>query len=140
MKVLFLVQKTQRVLLSRFYESICRHLGDCDIRWLTSDEQSDLKSFFRYIDVDSYDRIILFLRFKREIKQVRFIQTLPRLVILEHDAYQNYIDGKYKGRFSRYYKGVPWARVISSGCGVSEKLREEGVDAQFVSKGMINFC
>jgi glycosyltransferase involved in cell wall biosynthesis len=134
-KVLFLVQKTQRVLLSRFYESICRNLGDCDICWLTSDEQSDLKSFFRNIDVGSYDRVILFLRFKREIKQVRFIQTLPGLVILEHDAYQNYINGKYKGRFSRYYKGMPWARVISSGCGVSERLREEGVDAQFVSKG-----
>lgn len=139
MKVLFLVQKTQRVLLARFYESICRHLGDCDIRWLTSDEQSDLKSFFRNIDVDSYDRVILFLRFKREIKQVRFIQTLPGLVILEHDAYQNYIGGKYKGRFSRYYKGVPWARVISSGYGISEKLRKEGVDAHFVSKGYDQF-
>jgi glycosyltransferase involved in cell wall biosynthesis len=138
-KVLFLVQKTQRVLLSRFYESISRNLDGCDIFWLTSDEQSDLKSFFRNIDVGSYDRVILFLRFKREIKQVRFIQTLPGLVILEHDAYQNYINGKYKGRFSRYYKGMPWARVISSGCGVSEKLREEGVDAQFVSKGYDKF-
>ena len=139
MKVLFLVQKTQRVLLARFYESICRHLGGCDIRWLTSEEQSDLKSYFCDIDIESYDRVILFLRFKKEIKQVRFIQTLPGLVILEHDAYQNYVEGKYKGRFSRYYKGLPWARVISSGCGVSEKLREEGVDARFVSKGYDQF-
>ena len=139
MKVIFLVQKTQRVLLSRFYESISRHLGNCDIHWLTSDEQADLKTFCHKVDAESYDRVILFLRFKKEIKQVRFIQTLPGLIILEHDAYQNYIRGKYMGRFSRYYKKLPWARVISSGYGVTEKLRKEGVDAHFVSKGYDQF-
>lgn len=139
MKVLFLVQKTQRVLLGRFYESICRHLGNCEIHWLTSDEQADLKTFCHKVGAESYDRVILFIRFKKEIKQVRFIQTLPGLIILEHDAYQNYIRGKYMGRFSRYYKKLPWVRVISSGYGITEKLRKEGVDAHFVSKGYDQF-
>ncbi len=135
MKVLFLVQKEQRVILDRFYESICRHLGDCDLRQLTSEEQANLKGYLRNIDVKSYDRVILFLRFKKEIKQVRFIRTLPGLVILEHDAYQNYIEGKYRGLFSRHYKHIPWARVICSGYEVSEKLRAEGFDVAFVPKG-----
>jgi hypothetical protein len=34
---------------------------------------------------------VFFLRFKQEIRQVAFIRTIPNLVILEHDAYQNYI-------------------------------------------------
>lgn len=135
MKVLFLVQKEQRVILDRFYDSICRHLGDCDLRWLTSSEQANLKQYFHNIDVDSYDRIIFFLRFKKEIKQVRFIRSLPNLVILEHDAYQNYIPGKYQGKFAEHYHKLPWARVICSGYEVSEKLRSEGVDVAFVPKG-----
>lgn len=135
MKVLFLVQKEQRVILDRFYDSICRYLGDCDLRWLTSSDQANLKKYFKRIDADSYDRIILFLRFKKEIKQIRFIRSLPNLVILEHDAYQNFIPGKYQGKFSRHYSKLPWARVICSGYQVCKKLSGEGVDAIFVPKG-----
>lgn len=43
------------------------------------------------MDVSRYDRILFFLRFKKEMRQVRFIRSVPNLVILEHDAYQNYI-------------------------------------------------
>jgi glycosyltransferase involved in cell wall biosynthesis len=56
-------------------------------------------------------------------------------VILEHDAYQNYIPCKYTGKFSAHYRRLPWARVISSGFMVSQRLREEGFDAVFVPKG-----
>ncbi len=135
MKVLFLVQKEQRVILDRFYDSICRHLGSCELRWLTSSEQSNLKKYFNSIDVNSYDRVIFFLRFKKEIKQIRFIRSLPNLVILEHDAYQNFIPGKYQGKFSRHYRKLPWTRVICSGYQVCKKLSDEGVDAVFVPKG-----
>lgn len=135
MKSLFLVQKEQRVILDRFYDSICHHLGDCDLRRLSSSEQGNLRSYFKHIDLNTYDRVIFFLRFKKEIKQVRFIRQIPNLVILEHDAYQNYVEGKYQGVFSRYYSQLPWARIINSGYQVSEKLRSEGFDSVFVSKG-----
>lgn len=85
--------------------------------------------------MQAYDRILFFLRFKKEIRQVRFIRSIPNLVILEHDAYQNYIPGKYQGAFSRHYRRLPWARVISSGYQVVRRLRAEDVDAVFVAKG-----
>lgn len=135
MKVLFLVQKEQRVILDRFYDSICRHLGDCELRWLTSREQDNLKQYFQNIDVDAYERIIFFLRFKKEIRQVRFIQSIPNLVILEHDAFQNYIAGKYRGKFNKHYHKLPWARVICSGYEVTQKLCSEGFDVEFAPKG-----
>ncbi len=69
------------------------------------------------------------------MRQVRFIRSVPNLVILEHDAYQNYIPCKYTGKFSAHYRRLPWARVISSGHTVSERLRQEGFDAVFVPKG-----
>ena len=135
MKVLFLVQKEQRAILDRLYDGIAEQC-DCDKRELTSAEQDDLRGYFRkHVDVTLYDRIVFFLRFKKEIRQVRFIQTLPNLVILEHDAYQNYIPCKYTGKFSAHYRKLPWARVISSGFMVSQRLCDEGFDAHFVPKG-----
>ncbi len=135
MKVLFLVQKEQRAILDRLYEGIAEHC-ECDTRWLSSDEQRNLRGYFkREVDVTRYDRIVFFLRFKQEIRQAGFIRTIPNLVILEHDAYQNYIPCKYTGKFSAHYRRLPWARVISSGHMVTERLRAEGFDAVFVPKG-----
>ncbi|MBU6961100.1 glycosyltransferase [Pseudomonas sp. CVAP len=135
MKVLFLVQKEQRAILDRLYEGVAAHC-ECDLRWLSSDEQRNLRGYFRReVDVSRYDRIVFFLRFKQEIRQVGFIRTIPNLVILEHDAYQNYIPCKYTGKFSAHYRRLPWARVISSGFVVAKRLREEGFDAVFVPKG-----
>ena len=135
MKVLFLVQKEQRAILDRLYDGVAAHC-ECDTRWLSSDEQRNLRAYFRReVDVTRYDRIVFFLRFKQEIRQVGFIRTIPNLVILEHDAYQNYIPCKYTGKFSAHYRRLPWARVISSGFVVAERLRQEGFDAVFVPKG-----
>lgn len=135
MKVLFLVQKDQRAILDRLYEGIAAEC-ECDIRWLTDEEQDNLRTYFReHVKVEAYDRILFFLRFKKEIRQVNFIKTLPNLVILEHDAYQNYIPCKYTGKFSEHYRQVPWARVITSGAVVTRRLRDEGFDAVFIPKG-----
>lgn len=136
MKVLFLVQAEQRAILDRLYEGIADACESCDVRWLTSAEQDDLKRYFHeHVDISRYDRVLFFLRFKKEIKQWRFIRTLPNLVILEHDAYQNYISCKYTGKFTAHYRRMPWVRVISSGAQVAQNLRAEGFDACFVSKG-----
>jgi glycosyltransferase involved in cell wall biosynthesis len=135
MKVLLLVQKEQRAILDRLYEGIAAHC-DCDLRWLSSAEQRDLRGYFRReVDISRYQRIVFFLRFKQEIRQAGFIRTLPNLVILEHDAYQNYIACKYTGKFSAHYRKMPWVRVLSSGYQVSQRLRAEGFDAAFVPKG-----
>lgn len=135
MKVLFLVQKEQRAILDRLYDGIVTQC-ECDIRWLSSDEQADLRGYFhKHVDTSIYDRILFFLRFKKEMHQWRFIRTVPNLVILEHDAYQNYISCKYTGLFSAHYRRMPWARIISSGAGVVERLQAEGFDAVFVPKG-----
>ncbi len=135
MRTLLLVQAKQRIILDRFYDSIVRNSKDCELRRLSSEQQDDLRRYFADVDANSYDRIILFLRFKKEIRQRRFLRTLPNLVILEHDAYQNYAHGKYHGEFSRHYRALPWSRIICSGYVLAERLRDEGFDAVFVGKG-----
>ena len=135
MSFLFLVQKEQRVILDRLYDGVVNN-SECDVRWLSDLEQSNLKKYFKqHVELKKYSRVIIFLRFKKELRQVNFIRTIPNLIILEHDDYQNYIPCKYTGRFSSYYKKLPWARVLSSGAVVTRRLQEEGVDAVFVPKG-----
>ena len=135
MKILLLVQKEQRVVLDRLYEGIAAH-SDCEVRWLDKSEQANLRKYFRnQVDQSRYDRIVFFLRFKLEIRQASFIRTVRNLVILEHDACQNYFIGKYQGAFSKHYSRMPWVRVLSSGYGVTQRLCGEGYDAVFVSKG-----
>lgn len=136
MKVLFLVQAEQRAILDRFYDGIVEECESCEVRWLSSREQANLRRYFRdQVDVTRYDRILFFLRFKKEMRQWRFIRSVPNLVILEHDAYQNYIPCKYTGAFSAHYRRMPWARIISSGAEVTRRLCDEGFDAHFVPKG-----
>ncbi len=135
MRLLFLVQKEQRIILDRLYEAVAANC-QCDLRWLDKSQQTDLRTYFKQnIDIDAYDRIIFFLRFKQEIRQYGFIRSLPNLVILEHDAYQNFIPCKYTGKFSRHYRRLPGCRVLTSGAAVTRKLKEEGFDAVFVPKG-----
>lgn len=135
MRVLLLVQKEQRIILDRLYDGVAAHT-ECDLRWLSDDEQANLERYFgEKVDTSKYDRIIFFLRFKKEIRQVAFIRSVPNLVILEHDAWQNYFPCKYRGRFSAHYRRLPAARVLSSGSEVVRKLRAEGTDAVFVPKG-----
>jgi glycosyltransferase involved in cell wall biosynthesis len=135
MKLLLLVIKSQTVVLDSLYDAIADN-ADCDIHRLSSSEQSNLERYFkRHIELTKYDRIILFLRFKKESQQIAFVRTIPNLVILEHDACQNYISGRYQGAFSKYYQQLPWVRVLVSGAVITRRLQLEGIDAVFVPKG-----
>jgi glycosyltransferase involved in cell wall biosynthesis len=135
MNILFLVQAEQRVILDRLYDGVAAN-ADCDLRRLSSAEQANLRRYFRdNVDSGRYDRIILFLRSKKMMRQALFIRSIPNLVFLEHDAVQNYFPGKYQGKFSAHYRRLPAVRVLSSGFQITEKLRGEGVDAVFVPKG-----
>jgi glycosyltransferase involved in cell wall biosynthesis len=135
MKILFLVQKEQRIILDRLYNAVAAH-SECDLRWLSSDEQANLRRYFqKNVDVSRYERILSFLRFKKEMRQPLFILSVPNLVLLEHDAWQDDFPGKYQGKFSAHYRRLPAVRVLASGWQVTEKLKANGVDAVFVPKG-----
>jgi len=137
MKLLLVVQQHKRTIFDRLQESIARNAGECDVLRLSDAEQKNLKQYFAdHVDVTKYDRILVMIRMKALLRQIGFLQSLPNLAHLEIDAWQNYhARSKYRGKFSQYYRSVPWARVISSGFQVTQRLRAEGFDAAFVPKG-----
>ncbi|EDM27640.1 hypothetical protein LNTAR_20578 [Lentisphaera araneosa HTCC2155] len=140
MKVLLLVQEQQRSIFDTWYNAIADGLEKCDIIRVSSDDQQRLKTFIKKssIKLEQYDRVILFLRYKKMMRQVNFIQTIPNLTIIELDACQNYCESKYNGRFSAYFKQVPWVRILCTGKELAHRLQYEGFDAHFFSKAYDN--
>jgi glycosyltransferase involved in cell wall biosynthesis len=136
MKILLLVHKERLTILDRLYESIAART-DCDMRRLSREEQANLRRYFRdNVDVDRYERIVLFdLRFKRLVRQPLFIRSIPNLVTIEFDVWQNYYQTECQNEFSAHFRRLPAIRVLSSGFQVTKKLLAEGVDAIFIPKG-----
>jgi glycosyltransferase involved in cell wall biosynthesis len=136
MKVLFLVQEQQRSIFDTWYDAICDGFDKCELIRVSSDDQKRLQKFIKKnkIDFSQYDRIILFLRYKKMMRQVKYIQTIPNLAIIELDAFQNYCESKYNGRFTTYFNQLPWARVLCTGKQIETNLCKEGFDAHFVGK------
>jgi glycosyltransferase involved in cell wall biosynthesis len=136
MKILLLAHKERRTILDSLYGSIAAHT-DCDLRRLSKTEQLNLRRYFRdNVDIGRYERIVLFdLRFKGLVRQPLFIRSIPNLVTIEFDVWQNYYPTQYQGKFSAHFRRLPAIRVLSSGFQVTKKLLAEGVDATFVPKG-----
>lgn len=136
MKILMLVIDQQRVQLECFYEGIAQNC-DLDLRRLSKKEQANLSKYFKKsVNTSLYERIIFFTRFKTQLRQVAFLRKVPNLILLEHDAWQNYYPhSKYKNKFSRHYRSLPWARILVSGATLAERLRNEGHEAIFIPKG-----
>ena len=98
MKVLMLVQADHgSTAFGSLYKEMGKYFDEFDLRWLSGKEQANLKKYFKgNVVPERYDRIVCFIRFKKEIKQVRFLRTIPNLVFLEYDACQNYmLESKY---------------------------------------------
>lgn len=135
MKVLALSSAGREPDFSCVYE----HLGervDLDLRILDKDAQRDLGRTLRAVDLSIYDRVLVDLHFKNIHRQTRFLSRLSGLLIYEEDACQNYLEtSRWRGRFSRFYRELPNARIVVTGASVAERLTGEGVKVHFIPKG-----
>jgi len=136
MKVLILAMGEQRAILDNLFKEVCLNLAACDVFLLSKSEQLSLGKTLSRLSYQDYDRVVIFSRLKRLKKQLPVLRCIPGLIFLEHDACQNYMSfSKYYGKYSEFYKNLPWVRILSSGNSVANRLRQEGGDAVFVSKG-----
>lgn len=133
---MLIVMDEQRVILDHLYEVVAGQFSCCEVHRLGKAEQKNLKLFFRRHSFQSFDRVVVFSRLKRLRNQVALLKCIPGLVFLEHDACQNYMDeSKYQGEYSKFYRRLPWSRLLTSGFSLAARFRDEGLDAVFVSKG-----
>ncbi|MBK5352880.1 glycosyltransferase family 1 protein [Pseudomonas sp. TH41] len=136
MKVMLLVMDEQRVILDRLYEIVQQNCDECVVYRLSKKQQMNLGPFLTSVDYQNFDRVVIFSRLKRLSGQLSVLKCIPGLVILEHDAYQNYMPAsKYQGAYSRLYSRLPSIRVLVSGAVIARRMQAENIDAVFVSKG-----
>lgn len=136
MKVMLLVMDEQRVILDRLYEVARDHCDDCVIYRLSKQQQMNLGPFLASVNYQDFDRVVIFSRVKRLVRQLNVLKCIPGLIFLEHDAYQNYMrESKYIGVYSRLYRRLPSCRALVSGAVVARRMQAEDIDAVFVSKG-----
>jgi glycosyltransferase involved in cell wall biosynthesis len=103
---------------------------------VTRDEQKDLHRLLRRFDLQRYDRIVLDLLFRHVSRWPNLLSGIDGLVLYEEDACQNFLaHSAWRGKFSRFYRKLPNARIVCTGHRVAERLRTEGIDAHFVPKG-----
>jgi len=136
MKVMLLVMDEQRVILDRLYEVARENCDDCVIYRLSKQQQMNLGPFLASVNYQDFDRVVIFSRVKRLVRQLSVLKCIPGLIFLEHDAYQNYMrESKYRSVYSRLYRRLPSCRALVSGAVVARRMQAEDIDAVFVSKG-----
>ena len=98
-------------------------------------EQSHLKEVLKRWHLDSYDRIVVDLKWARIRRQPRVIQRIPNLVIHEQDTWFNFYPlSRAYGQFERFYYRIPRFRLICTGYQHAEAFRAQGLDVRFVPK------
>lgn len=135
-RILLVVMAEQRVLLEGLYSAMQAAAPGTHVAALGAKEQKQLPSTLRRLRAEDYDRVVIFLRLKKLTPHWRFLSKMENLVVLEHDACQNFMPyGKYQGKYTSLYQRLPNAKVIVSGYRVAERFREQGIPAVCVPKG-----
>jgi glycosyltransferase involved in cell wall biosynthesis len=106
------------------------------IQIVTREQQKKLKQIIKNLELNKYDKIILDLHAAKLFGQAKVINSIPRPIIIEEDACQNYIEqSKHYGKFSAFYKKLGPFQLLCSGWGVTQKLIAEGFNVSFYPKG-----
>lgn len=135
MRVLLLTPTQRLPDLTTMFAELAKHVS-LDVVRLEKKEQRELKKVLNRIEIGGYDRIILDLPIKNSYSQVRYLSTLKGLLAYDQDACQNYLrNSRWHGKFTKFYRRLPLARILVTGASVAARLRAEGFDASFAPKG-----
>lgn len=95
-----------------------------------------LEAYFNEADFSGYDRVIADTNLRRLGKRYSCLKRAPGLVIFDHDVCQNNVPtSEWYHRYPAVLRDLGRARIIVSGAGLAQQLRDEGIDACFLPKG-----
>lgn len=130
MKVSLITQQGEHSYIYALYNSLRSCVGTCDLYELNMQQLENLKLFFEsHIRLEHVDRLLFFIDPVYIYNQIRFISTLPNVVLLEQNA--TYTPALFN-TISKIYKNMPWMRLIVSGYRCNQRFREDGIDSYFV--------
>lgn len=135
LKVLALIWDVRLPDNTRLYTKLAE-LIDLDIVLLDKRGRRNIPKVLKKLDLSKYDRIVMELRFKHALPYIKYLKTVPNLMLYDDDAWQNFATfGKNQNKFIDYYQQLQPKRIINSGACVAEKVRQHGFDSEYLGKG-----
>ena len=135
MRVLVLTAAQRLPDLSTLYAELAQH-HSLEVLRLEKKPQRNLRKALAHLDLASFERIVLDLPFKNVYRQTRYLARLNGLMVYDEDACQNYLSSsRWHGAFSRFYRRLPYARILVTGASVAARLQAEGFAVSFAPKG-----
>lgn len=137
MKTLFITLEGHKQRLDALYLAFHKAVGSCDFRDLNAEQRKDLRWYFEtFVKKDRFDRIIIHLDFEDLDSQVKFLKTVPNLVLIDFHVNKASVNSTaHLNRYKKFLRQLPWARLIVSSFTLAERLRDDGFDVWALAKG-----
>jgi hypothetical protein len=99
------------------------------IEWLNSTRQGQLSSVIDGLPITQFDRVLVWLPFKRIYSQIPALRKLSKLIVFDPILHElASIEGEELLQHVKLCKALPWARFVVCGQKRQRWLKKQGVD------------
>ena len=99
------------------------------IEWLNGARQGQLSSVIDGLPVREFDRVLVWLPFKRLYSQIPALRKLSKLIVFDPILHElASIEGEALHRHVKLCKALPWARFVVCGQKRQRWLKKQGTD------------
>ncbi len=128
MKLLLLASDVSKQHIGAVFQHL-EALHELRIEWLNGARQGQLSSVIDGLPITQFDRVLVWLPFKRLYSQIPALRKLSKLIVFDPILHElASIEGEALHRHVKLCKALPWARFVVCGQKRQRWLRKQGVD------------
>lgn len=128
LKLLLLASDVSKQQISAVFQHL-EEANELRIEWLDGARQGQLSSVIEGLPITQFDRVLVWLPFKRLYSQIPALRKLSKLIVFDPILHElASIEGEALHRHVKLCKALPWARFVVSGQKRQRWLKKQGVD------------
>ena len=128
MKLLLLASDVSRQHISAAFQHL-EALHELRVEWLNGARQGQLSSVIDGLPITEFDRVLVWLPFKRLYSQIPALRKLSKLIVFDSELHElASVEGEALHRHVKLCKALPWARFVVCGQQRQRWLKKQGVD------------
>jgi hypothetical protein len=132
--VLLITKTDAPVPINTFWNSLGQHCR-LEKKEFGPAEMEHFEASLAALDFSRYDRVLLYQNIRRIGRRYPVLRTVPNLVLLEHDACQQFMrKSPWCGRYDKVFRDISTLRVLVSNRTSEKIFREAGIDCVYVPK------
>lgn len=135
MKVLFVGRQNKTLSIDQILNRLST-LCELTIIKFSPEEYKNIKSNILNIDESHYDCILFNIPIRKYYNKQYIFQNFSKAVFLDYDTCRNFLPwDSYYQKYTNFFKKFPHFKLISTGYANTQRFKELGIDAYFISKG-----